>query len=381
MTVSEGSLLELEVGNEEQGAPFAPVIEEKKQEASGFVPQLDGFRALAILLVLMNHMVDLRTPWPVSNICRLGWIGVDAFFVLSGFLITKILLGSKPGFRPISLFVLRRTLRTWPLYFLVLAVAFLVLHGDPSGQATNWISHVFFLQNYAPWFVTHSLGPTWSLCIEEHFYFVWPLLVFLVPRRWLYWALPVAFLTMPAIRYWGLHHAFTTKQLNTETQFHLDGLLAGSFIALGASRYGLRNRKALWFAWVALVLGAIMTLVGFRQDWDIIFGRNTVWGFTTISIGFAALLQLVLRSESSLLAKIFSLRLLRYIGRISYGIYLLQDSVISLMDRAAVHRFMGEAASNWMLAIPLRIGLTICVAAISYRFFESPILRFKERLR
>jgi hypothetical protein len=106
-----------------------------------------------------------------------------------------------------------------------------------------------------------------------------------------------------------------------------------------------------------------------------------VFGFTSLAITFAGLLLFLLHGESSVLGRVFSLGPIRYIGRISYGIYLLQDGVFTLLARLAQHPWLAPLAKSWIFAIPLRIGLIVCVAAISYRFFESPILRIKDRLR
>ena len=177
-----------------------------------------------------------------------GWVGVDAFFVLSGFLITKILLSYKPGPQAFGIFVLRRTLRTWPLYFATLLASYLVLGHDATGARINWLQHLFFLQNYSREFIARTLSPTWSLCVEEHFYLVWPLLIFLLPRRVFFYLIPAIFCSLPLLRTWGAHSGCTLKQLSTETQFHLDGLMAGSFVALivCCSSFGERTaRRAL----------------------------------------------------------------------------------------------------------------------------------------
>jgi peptidoglycan/LPS O-acetylase OafA/YrhL len=260
-------------------------------------------------------------------------------------------------------------------------IAWLILRHDPSGMRTSWLQHVLFLQNYAPQPTMRTLAPTWSLCIEEHFYFTWPFFIFLLPRRALSWILPVFFFTLPAIRYWGLHHAFTFKQLYTETQFHLDGLVAGSFVALLISQNVIRPRMMSWMGWASFALGIGTAFLGFWPNWDLTTGNNVVLGFTSLAVGFAGLLLLLLHGEPSLLVKVFSLRPLRYIGRISYGIYLLQYGIISLLNRIPFDRVLGEAATSWMLVVPLRIGCVIGLAALSYRFFESPILRMKDRLR
>jgi peptidoglycan/LPS O-acetylase OafA/YrhL len=351
------------------------------QTTGRFYPQLDGLRAMAVLLVLTNHMSDLAIPHVVRYLSTLGWIGVDAFFVLSGFLITKILLSSEPGFRTFGLFVLRRTLRTWPLYFAVLLMAYCALKGTAAGNETNWTQHLFFLQNYTPEFAARSLGPTWSLCIEEHFYFLWPFLVFLLPRRVLVGVLPAVFVALPLLRYWGLHHGFTFKQLYTETQFHLDGLVAGSLIALIVSWGIFRVRTLTWIGYGALAMGTAASIAGFWRSWSVTFGSNVVFGFSSLAAGFAGLLLLLLHGQPSIVVKFFSLRPLRYIGRISYGIYLLHDGSISFLNRLPLHRFLGAVADSWVFAATYRVAFVIGIAALSYRFFESPILRLKDRLR
>jgi peptidoglycan/LPS O-acetylase OafA/YrhL len=344
-------------------------------------PQLDGLRALAVLLVLFYHMGELRLPALLAYLSSIGWAGVDVFFVLSGFLITTILLRTKPGLRAYGLFVLRRTLRTWPLYFTVLLVSYILLRHDPTGRETNWLQHIVFLQNFAPRFIARGLGPTWSLCIEEHFYILWPLMVCLLPRRLLYWIMPAILLALPIIRDWGICHSFTYKQIYTETQFHLDGLIAGSIIALFASHNNFRSSRSFWVACGCLVIGIGSALLGFGADWAVAQGHNAVFGFTSLAVGFAGLMILLLRDEASLLSRLFSLRPLRYIGRISYGIYLLQGSLISLLDRIPLHRMIGVAASLWPVIIVFRSVVIIGVAALSFHFYESPILRLKDRLR
>jgi peptidoglycan/LPS O-acetylase OafA/YrhL len=346
-----------------------------------FYPQLDGLRAVSVFLVLMTHMQDLSLPAALAWISLFGWVGVDAFFVLSGFLITSILLTYKPGPRAFGVFVLRRTLRTWPLYFAVLLLAFLTIRHNPAGMKIDWVSHVFFLQNYAPEFIARSLGPTWSLCVEEHFYIVWPFLIFLFPRRVLLWAMPAIFVALPFIRLWGLHHAFTYKQLYSETQFHLDGLTAGSLVAIMVTRYSLCSRAIIWAAYTCMVIGIGTSVAGYWHGWIATEGNNIVFGFTSLAVTFAGLLMFLLTKESSVLARTFSFGPVRYIGRISYGIYLLHAGLFSFLAQHVQHRLPGALAESWVIAIPLRIGVTVCVAALSYRFFESPILRVKDRLR
>jgi peptidoglycan/LPS O-acetylase OafA/YrhL len=107
-------------------------------------------------------------------------------------------------------------------------------------------------------------------------------------------------------------------------------------------------------------------------------GQNVVFGFTSLAITFAGLLLILLVGETSVLGRIFSFGPVRYIGKISYGIYLLHDGIISFLGRLIHHRILGAFAESWIFAIPLRIGITVCVAALSWKFFEGPILRYKD---
>jgi peptidoglycan/LPS O-acetylase OafA/YrhL len=353
------------------------------QAPTRYYPQLDGLRAMAVLLVLLSHMESPVLPGFLQRLFAVGWIGVDAFFVLSGFLITKILLNCKPSVSGFGLFVFRRILRTWPLYFVLLGLAFLAFRHTSSGARISWVRHIFFLQNYTP-LVARTLGATWSLCVEEQFYFTWPFLVFLLPRRALLPGLAVLFACLPLLRFWGWHHGLTW-QLYLETQFHLDGLLAGSCVALLLPRRTGWTLASKWIAIVLLVLGVFISIVGFWHDgssYGVMHnGHNVVFGFTSLAVTFAALVWLLLHEDLPILVRLFSLSPVRYIGRISYGIYLLHYGLIEMLDKVPLHNILGAWTDSQMFLIPLRIGFVIAVAGISYRFFESPILRWKERFK
>src|SRR5438445_5854386 len=148
------------------------------------IPALDGLRGWAILLVLLTHIAaPLRWSTPLLVISSYGWVGVDLFFVLSGFLITGILIDSKPHTGYLKSFYVRRILRIWPIYFLLLAVVFLVT--PYLGRAFEfphsyyrWEYYVFYLQNV--WLKDFGPAPlqmTWSLAVEERFYLLLPLVV------------------------------------------------------------------------------------------------------------------------------------------------------------------------------------------------------------
>jgi peptidoglycan/LPS O-acetylase OafA/YrhL len=363
----------------ERAVPSPPRV----QAPTRFYPQLDGLRALAVVLVLLCHFDGGNVPHVLARIFIRGWIGVDAFFVLSGFLITKILLNCRPGPRGFGFFVLRRVLRTWPLYFVLLILSYLYFRHSGAAANIPWLRYLFFLQNYGGGQAS-TLAPTWSLCVEEHFYFVWPFLVFLLPRRALLPALILGFISFPLLRFWGWDHGYA-DQLYTQTQFHLDGLVAGSVVALLLPLHAKHPQACRRAAAVLFGLGAAATVAGLWRDGEVAemvrTGHDIVFAFTSLAAMFAGLLWILIHEESSLLVRLFSLWPLRYIGRISYGIYILHFAVAQTLALMPLHRILGSLADSWLFMMPLRIGAVIVVAAVSYEFFESPILRLKERLK
>src|SRR5271163_4752017 len=149
--------------------------------------QLDAVRGFAVLVVFV-HNIDIYPSLHLGLIATNGWMGVDLFFVLSGFLITGILLDTKKSNGYFSNFYARRCLRIWPLYYSVILFMFLIVpllrpseRQDIFGpRSSPWWAYLLFLQNFlvsVPTKATGLLGVTWSLAVEEHFYLVWPLIV------------------------------------------------------------------------------------------------------------------------------------------------------------------------------------------------------------
>src|SRR5690242_7378387 len=155
----------------------------------GYIPQFDGVRGLAVLMVLIGHSAFLERL-PHAGMLEYARFSVDSYFVLSGFLITGILLDSKGSEHYFRNFYARRALRIWPLYYLLLFLVFVVaplfLHSMRATAAGVWPAFVFYVQNIALVYrdtYPFALGATWSLAVEEQFYLTWPLLVFLLRRR------------------------------------------------------------------------------------------------------------------------------------------------------------------------------------------------------
>src|SRR5438105_4863766 len=149
------------------------------------LPQLDGIRGVAILVVMFHNESGIYPSLRLENIFANGWMGVDLFFVLSGFLITGILLDSKDSETYFRDFYMRRCLRIWPLYYSMILFMFVILPATDSAAArivfersSPWWSYPFFLQTFFVQIPARAAGPlgvTWSLAIEEQFYLIWPL--------------------------------------------------------------------------------------------------------------------------------------------------------------------------------------------------------------
>jgi peptidoglycan/LPS O-acetylase OafA/YrhL len=360
---------------------------------------LDGVRAVAVLLVLLAHGTSRFEPGGLHM--SLGWIGVDLFFVLSGFLISNLLFRESDRFGSISLtrFYVRRSLRIWPLYYAVLLLyAFVLPHideelfgrvyvsagseGYPTYRDALW-PHFVFLQNYLVEAneVRMGLSLFWSLAIEEHFYLVWPLLVVVVPRRYLGWGLMLITLGGVAV------NALTAFQMlptvgrgQTATHLRLYALGAGCWAAYlhnyRPERLAwLRRRRAwYWLAWLAIAF------VGWQASADLA-GRiripQVLVALRFLPAAATAVLIVILVGPEAPRAPLLSSRPMVYIGKISYGIYVLHPLVLGFV---AV-RLSGQTDAWWHLPLAfVSFGAgAIALAGLSYRFFEEPILRVKER--
>jgi peptidoglycan/LPS O-acetylase OafA/YrhL len=349
-----------------------------------YIPQFDGLRGLAILLVLIGHSGFLEAM-PDAGMLEYTRFGVDLFFVLSGFLITGILLDSKESPHYFRNFYARRVLRIWPLYYLVLFLEFVVAPlFQPAMRPTaarDWSAFAFYVQNIVfAHRVTYpfGLGATWSLAVEEQFYLTWPLLVFLLKKR----TLAIVSATLPlvslSLRLAFHFHGAPVGFIHFFTLSRLDAISLGSLAAMwlrapSCTLTGWRTR-----AYQFCGLGAAGTLLA-----RVLMHRNSsVVGYTFLAFAFTGLLGISLASDahSALLGRALSARWLRYVGKISYGIYLLHYPIFIMWARlidSLGFRQSHQVAGN-LLAFAGQILLSMAAASISWRFFEEPILRLKD---
>ncbi len=347
--------------------------EKTEPEAQHRIHSLDGIRAMAALMVMAFHFLGHHgESGRIMQMSVIGQTGVDLFFVLSGFLITRILLRSKECPHFFRTFYMRRTLRIFPLYFGFLAIYFFVLplvFGTPvppfSSQCWSW----FYLENVPQTFPSlHSSGPGhfWSLAIEEHFYLVWPLMVFILSRRQFTILVVATLILSPILRFIFLSRGIPVFYF---TLTRMDALAFGSLLSvlLAGGVKNVRIFRWLLLALVILLIPMFAALSGSRLDWLQAIKLTLIPGLYFALIGFC-----IADPAARPLARLFSIGWLRWLGAISYGLYVFHPTCFAL-----VQKFAGP--SSFAVDLALSFGLTILVAYTSFRFFESPILKLKSR--
>jgi peptidoglycan/LPS O-acetylase OafA/YrhL len=331
------------------------------------LPQLDSIRGIAALIVLL-HNTDKGQY--TGFIARNGWMGVDLFFVLSGFLITGILLDTKDNEHYCRNFYARRCLRIWPLYFSALVFMFLLVPLiRPSAaqpifepRSMPWWSYFIFLQNFFVPTVTKAtglLGVTWSVAVEEQFYLVWPIIVRLCTKKQLKGITTSLICFSPLLRFYLVQHHV---DVYSNTFCRLDGLMWGALLALlFRSKTFLREAYGRR-AWAALLVASAMALItAGRILW-------AVYSFT--SFASVSFVYLALTSKQKWLQALLANRFLVYSGVISYGIYLLEKIPVDAVQALHLDR-------HPPLVLPFTAAVTYLLATLSWNLLEKPVLRLK----
>jgi peptidoglycan/LPS O-acetylase OafA/YrhL len=345
-----------------------------------FIPAFDGLRAIAILYVLLYHCHPRLQGTFLERFIVWGWVGVSLFFVLSGFLITGIILdaGSSPGFY--ANFFARRCLRIWPVYWLLLVLHYMAFPFLFSGYrwmlhdiaSAPWLFLLLFVQNLWPLALPGAIGPTWSLAIEQQFYLFWAPIARPVPPRWLLLASGAMLATSPIVRLLYSGHLTPTNTLT-----HLDGLAIGSLLAVALRVLPWSPRVWKWTARAALVVGGAGVAL--------MLNHGSAWTDTLLSIGFGGMLLAALLGQAaprpSLYCRALTLHPLLFIGKISYGLYVTHILVFSVLG-GYVDRPLQQFGKPGNLAIvAIRFAASIGFASLTWYRFERPILRLKRHFK
>jgi peptidoglycan/LPS O-acetylase OafA/YrhL len=341
----------------------------------GYRPSLDGLRGVAVLVVMAHHAY--------IPCFRGGAVGVDIFFVLSGFLISSLLLEEWRATQHISLraFYIRRGLRLLPALFAFLlciqAYTLLFMRGPDFWQmekaslavlsyAGNWVRAFGLLD-------MRVLSHTWSLSIEEQFYLLWPLLLLVMLRSrrssgWIFGALLLA-IAILAVRRGLMVGAVPESRIYNGSDTRFDELLTGCALAVALEAGFLRSRLVSGLGY--LLLPAIALVLG-------LIARPTTWprmgrvGWPAVEISVMLVMLYLVTHSGTTLHRLLEARWLVWVGRISYGLYLWH---VPLIDKAGGWRLLGPVKTA------VGIALTFAVAAVSFRVIERPFLRRKAKLQ
>jgi peptidoglycan/LPS O-acetylase OafA/YrhL len=323
------------------------------------IPQLDGLRAIAVLMVFCHHALAIP----------LLWSGVDLFFILSGYLITSILLRDckRMSFgKMLGSFYLRRAERILPAYILFLLIAYPFVRTE---WHHTWGYYVCFLQNVplALGMVNSSpLTPLWSLAIEQHFYLFWPVLIFFLPNRWLIPSMLFLLIGTPVLRSVCTPLFSHSAYIYALTPFRLDALAAGSLGALILP--SCRASVGIRSAQMAMLVGTICyAVLAFHHPWFRRTANSASFNGLSYSLNILILGGLFVwasLSRNSWLTRILSAPMLCWIGRISYSFYLFHLLVLILLQR-----YMTRG-----LAAVCGLSITIAISSLSWSLMEKRVL-------
>lgn len=365
------------------------------------MPSLDGLRGLAILVVIF-HNVGLAGHWDsdgaVVKVLELlsdsGWVGVQLFFVLSGFLITGILLDSQGASHQLRNFYMRRVLRIFPLYYAALAILFLVLplfNAAPNLFAQDrqhqWWFWLYLINWGSPYISDLDLGHLWSLAIEEQFYLFWPLFVVRArPRTLVYGCL--ALIVSAACFRAGLYAydpEFAAKAGYSFSCARWDALAIGALLAVIVRDPVWLERIRQRGVAILAVLTVVMALgIYLHRGFPAIGAGLGTLNQTTIALLFGGLILSVILPEnqpSRLLPRLSSNSLLRLVGKYSYAIYIFHIPVKHVwfltlaLDQSAYHRW--QLLGAWVYNCFGVFIVSFVLALLSWKILEQPFLRLK----
>jgi len=394
-------MLATKVAPREESEPGLPPPENKK-----FYPALDGLRALAVLAVFCQHYI------PTALAYQWGWMGVDLFFVLSGFLITGILYDTRNAAHRVRNFYVRRTLRIFPLYYAVLLAALLLEPMFHWVWHPAWILNLLYLGNYSRFIWIHDFmrgtqsiehlqatgpighhfflhyGHFWSLAVEEQFYLIWPAVVFFVRDRMrlrnLCAVICVSCLAARIACVYFLPVAYLQAEiLYRATPLRADALLLGALIALmlrGPEVETLKRSMYPLFFTIASCCALFELVYVIKRHRPFGADHTSVMdtvGFTVIDVIFA-LIILISLEPGTILYRFLTMKPLRRLGQMSYGFYVFHD-IPHIAYQDAVHYLIANNRHMTAIVAVFAMGMTLILSYLSYKYFESPFLRLKDR--
>jgi peptidoglycan/LPS O-acetylase OafA/YrhL len=354
-------------------------------------PALDGLRGTAILLIVLYHnFKPIDTPGS-DLLTFLGWISVDLFFALSGFLITDILLKTAGRKDFLRNFYVRRILRIFPLYYLSLIlflyiVPWLHLHFDVKYYSDNQAWLWGYLQNWL--FVvkaqdqTNSLNHFWTLAVEEQFYLLWPLVILLFRKpKYLLIFISTLFVIVPMLRLWvwnkhfpGLHY------FNLFTFTRIDSICIGCIIAL-MQRVNREFLKRFTLPLIIFFSAVNIIFYLYNRHHQFTFPHLALVGYSSIAVMFGLVVNAAISGKTKLINLVFNTRILKFFGKISYGFYIFHWPVYLLLYPDLIV-WMNGMAIGWLseFVVSLLVSMAaIAISWLSFKYYESFFLKLKDK--
>ena len=348
------------------------------------IPELDGLRGIAVLMVLAYHLFHYSMMGHVwsglgsfaFSATKNGWEGVDLFFALSGFLITGILLDTRTDPRYFRNFYARRGLRILPLYYLVLLVIWIGYAHSGVFVALGLV----YLSNIALMFKIPMLnGAIWSLSVEEHFYLIWPQFVYRLRMRTVAMVASLICLCEPVIRGLASPHVQTVY---VYTWFRLDGLACGALMAcaLRSTKYSVRRATILSACMAAA--GILFQIVGAPHGISTHDNRfGAAFQFVPLNLMFSAAVLFAASMTGSIWTRVLRNSFLRVAADLSYCLYLVHCMVMNGYDGVLKQMGRGPAAASFggvAVRAAVVLGACFAIAALSRRFMELPALSLRK---
>jgi peptidoglycan/LPS O-acetylase OafA/YrhL len=355
-------------------------------------PAFDGFRGIGVLIVVMSHFPDVVNSglysfaWKLNQLSRIGYVALDIFFVISGFFITRLLLRERATTGRISFtnFYSRRALRIFPIYYLSIVVCYFVF----KFGATDTLSLLTYTFNfYHPFHpAPHPLEHTWSLSVEEQFYFFWPLLILLVPPRLLDLVtgrlIPVLAVASGLLMAWtiGAQDSLLSGDIVYMSLFtRMLSLSLGGWLAVRE----FENRPLRGLPCVLLAIGAlvILALDRFGRDHGVIVTQGVYWtialvAYAMFSVAFVATMVFDRGLFQRTTTAVLSWPILRWMGAISYALYLFHLPVLFVLG---MNPGAPGIERTTLAQVAMALFITIALAIISYLAIERPLQSVKRR--
>lgn len=365
-----------------------------------FFANLDGLRFVAFMLVFLQHafsdlVKSIHAQGPLfrlfqHNLTRAGEVGVAFFFSLSGFLITYLILNEIVLTRTLDVraFYVRRILRIWPLYFLIVAFAFIgypllgSLIGMDGSEPGNPLFFIFFLSNFAAMDLKEAAGAMvgvtlWSVAVEEQFYILWPLLFYFLRSQFYSFIFLGVILGSALFRFYYIHDQYITY-------FHTFSIISDMAVGGLAAYLSFTSRRFVrFFANLSAPAIAAIYVAGFTT---ILFNEQIFTGPILLMLKrliFSFCFVFIILEQNYAQKSLFKMSQLKsftFLGKYTYGLYLFHPIVL-VASTAAMRlvRLDPTTVPNGLLRGVIALGLTIAISYLSYHIYERPFLRMKER--